>query len=54
MPGWLRVVPSLLLAIAAGSTWFFAASRAMYRLGPHEAATAVGGLERSRLVRYAV
>lgn len=41
---WLGRVLAAVAALATGLIWFVAASRIMYRVGPHEAATAVGVL----------
>ncbi len=42
MRPWAPRALSLLAAVAVGFIWFVAASRFMYRLGPNDAAAAVG------------
>lgn len=39
---WLGRGLALLVALATGAVWFVAASRFVYRVGPNEAAVAVG------------
>jgi hypothetical protein len=39
---WLSRTLAFLPALATGAIWYVAASRLMYRVGPNEAATAVG------------
>jgi hypothetical protein len=41
---WLSRALAVLPALATGLIWYVAASRLMYRVGPNEAATAVGVL----------
>jgi len=39
---WLGRTLALVVALATGAVWFVAASRFVYRVGPHEAAVALG------------
>ncbi|MGE0135106.1 MAG: hypothetical protein AB7L91_08490 [Dehalococcoidia bacterium] len=42
MSWWIGRALAVLAALATGAIWFVAASRFVYRVGPNEAAVAVG------------